>query len=374
MHVGIFSSIVGTTGGPAIVDKRLLEAIAARDRENRYTVYRIREEATQGLELGERGGFTFRTIRPSGKWLAVSVGVTLELLKRPVDLLHATFVAPPFVPGKFVITMTCWSQFMQPEFYPPPVRWRLQFLLSRALKKATGVFCYTEYLREKVIEEFRIDPERVFLTEPGVSGENVPIEDEEILQSVLGDIGIEKGYLYFIGQVTRRKNIIGLLRAYNILYREAKIENKLLILGENSFYHEEIHEEARNLGLTDQVVFEGRHAYADLPALYSAASVLVFPTLSEGFGLPPLEAMACGTPVVASNATCVPEVVGDAALLVDPHNPEEMAQAIHNLLKNEELRKSMIEKGFARSRRFTWDRMAEQVLAAYGKIHEMDGG
>lgn len=368
MHIGYFSSIMGTKGGPAVVDKRVLEAISNYDTRNTYTVYGVTAESTRDLQI-DNPNIKVKTIKPSGKWLAIPFGLTWELMRRPVDLLHATIIAPPVVPCKFVLTMTCWSQYDQPKFYAPLIRWRLLYLLNRAMKNATAVFCYTEYLKKKIIDRFNFDPERTFLVQPAVGDEIKPIEDTEALKSFLKDAGIEWPYILFLGTLTKRKNVVGLIQAYAELVQSAKIEHRLVLFGERAYGFDEILDTVHQLGLTERVRFLDRYPHHQLPFFYTGADVFVFPTFSEGFGLPPLESMACGTPVVASNVTSVPEVVGDAALMVDPYRPDEIADAILRFLTDQQLKEDFVEKGFARAAEFTWERAATQTVKAYEKIY-----
>lgn len=371
MHVGYFSSHLGTQGGPVIVDKRILEVISSIDHENQYTIYGVTKQSTEGLDLvNPNGNFTMRTLRPSGKWMAIPFGLTLELMKRPVDLLHATHFAPPVVPCKYAFTVTCWSQYAHSHFYPPLKRLRLVCLITRAIKKATAVFCYTEFLKEKLIEKFNIEPERIFIIQPGIGQEMKPVEDREYLSSFLRGLGIEGPFILFIGALTKRKNVEGLIRAYHILKKESKIEHKLVLLGERIFYSDSIFSAIEELNLKDDVIMIGRRPHTELPLFYSGADLFVFPTFSEGFGLPPLEAMACGTPVVASNVTSVPEVVGDAAVKVDPYKVEDIAEGMYRILSDSCLRYNLISKGIEHANTFTWHRAATQTLSAYKTICE----
>ncbi len=369
MHIGYFSSPLSTTGGPSIFDKRVIETISKYDHKNTYTIYGIRPESTQGLRL-DGNNFQTKTIKPSGKWLAISVGLTLELKRRPVDLLHATFVAPPIVPCRFIASMVCWSQYSDPTFYPPLMRWRLLYLINRAMKNASAVFCNTEYIKAKIIDRFAFDPERIFIIRPAVGDEMKPVDDKELLNDFLRAAGIEGPYILFLGTLTKRKNVEGLIRAYHILLNESKIEHKLVLLGEKGVYHKEIFDLVNKLKVSDHIVFVDWYPHHELRFFYSGADVFVFPSFSEGFGLPPLEAMACGTPVVASNATSVPEVVGDAALLAEPHRDEDMAEGIFKCLTDRKLREQMIRRGLARALEFRWEDAAIQTVSAYEKIYE----
>ncbi|MBE9546629.1 MAG: glycosyltransferase family 4 protein [Proteobacteria bacterium] len=215
-----------------------------------------------------------------------------------------------------------------------------------------------------------MDPERIFITQPGIGEEMVPMDNKETLSAFLKGFGITKPYILFIGALTKRKNVEGLIRAYSMLVQESKVEQKLVLLGETIFLSEGIFQTIKELKLEDHIVLVGRRPHHDLPLFYSGADVFVFPTFSEGFGLPPLEAMACGTPVVASNATSVPEVVGDAAILVDPYRPEDIAEGIFKCLTDSELRQKMIQRGLERARGFSWRRAAVQTVSAYEKVYQ----
>jgi len=369
MHIGYFSSIMGTKSGPSIFDKRTLEATADCDHKNTYTIYGLMEQNTRGLKI-PNDNFFIRPIKPSGKWLGIGIGLTLELKRRPVDLLHATYAPPPIVPCRFVMTMTCWSQYDHPEFYPPMIRWRILFLLNRGVKNASAIFCYSEFLKEKLIERFHIDPEKIFITQPGVGEEIKRCQDKEALDSFLRQFGIESPYILFIGTLTMRKNVEGLIRAYHMLLHESKIEQKLVLLGEKGFRSEGIYQTVEELNLSDQIIFIDLRPHHELPLFYSGADVFVFPTLYEGFGLPPLEAMACGTPVVASNVTSVPEVVGNGAVLVDPYRPEDIADGSRKCLTDEKLRIEMIKRGLVRAGEFSWQKAAVQTVSAYEEVYQ----
>jgi glycosyltransferase involved in cell wall biosynthesis len=265
--------------------------------------------------------------------------------------------------------MTCWSQFAEPEVYPPLIRWRLQYLLNRGVPASAAVFCYTEYLKDKVMEHFGLAAERVFVTRPGIGEEIRRVDDEEQLQSFLRGLGIAGPYILFIGSLTKRKNVPRLIEAYHRLVQESGIEHKLVLVGETLFLADEIFETIKKRKLEDRIVLTGRRPHGDLPALYSGADVFVFPTLSEGFGLPPLEAQACGTPVAAARVSSVPEVVGDAAEMFDPYDIDDMAGAILRCISGEQTRRTLRERGLINARRFSWDNMARELIASYEAVH-----
>jgi glycosyltransferase involved in cell wall biosynthesis len=367
MHIGYFSTQLGTLGGPSVVDYEVLQELVHIDQKNKYTIYSVTPDATDNLELTDN--FTVQQMKPSGKWPVVAFGMTAELMRCPVDLLHATFVPPLIPPKNYVLTMTCWSQFSEPEVYPPLVRWRLQYLISRGVKNSAAVFCYTDYLKEKVMEHFGLSSDRVFVTRPGLGNFIERVEDADLLNSFLQNKGITKPYILFIGSLTKRKNVPRLIRAYHQLVEEEGIEHQLVLVGETLFLADEIFETISNLGLKDRIVLTGRLPHSDLPALYTGADVFVFPTLSEGFGLPPLESQACGTPVAAARVSSVPEVVGDAAVMFDPYDVDDMSSAILRCISDEQERQTLISKGLKNSERYSWRNMAHELLDGYEAVY-----
>jgi glycosyltransferase involved in cell wall biosynthesis len=178
---------------------------------------------------------------------------------------------------------------------------------------------------------------------------------------------LPEGYVLFVGSVERRKNLRGLLQAYARLL-ETDVACPLVIVGTRRRGAGEIGRTLQELHLEESVIFTGYVPDADLPAIYTGADLFVFPSLYEGFGLPPLEAMACGTPVVCSNAASLPEVVGDAAIMVDPYDVEGLAEAMLRVLTDADLREHLRRKGLERARQFTWERTARETVAVYREV------
>jgi glycosyltransferase involved in cell wall biosynthesis len=192
-----------------------------------------------------------------------------------------------------------------------------------------------------------------------------PLNAGEAADTAAGH-GLPAGYILFLGSVEKRKNVHGLLQAYARL-RQMGEQRPLVIVGLRRS-SAAIEQPLRELDLHPHVIFTGYLPDQDLPAIYSAADLFVFPSLYEGFGLPPLEAMACGTPVVCSHAGSLPEVVGDAAITVDPHDIEGLAEAMRRVLDDQVLRQELREKGLARARLFSWEKAARQTIEVYQQV------
>jgi glycosyltransferase involved in cell wall biosynthesis len=192
-----------------------------------------------------------------------------------------------------------------------------------------------------------------------------PIEPALARRTLADNYGIVEPYALFVGQLKARKNIARILEAFARFRLESRSELRLVLAGRRDWSSAGMDEVIDRWKLRGQVIELGHLAHPDLAVLYSGARMLVFPSLWEGFGIPVIEAMACGTPVITSNNSCLPEIAGDAALLVDPYSVEAIAEAIYRLDTDAALRQTLREKGLQRARAFSWRRTAEQTLAAY---------
>jgi glycosyltransferase involved in cell wall biosynthesis len=198
-----------------------------------------------------------------------------------------------------------------------------------------------------------------------------PVRDEGVIEAVKARYGIAGDYALFVGTLQPRKNLIRLIEAFSN-FRFPISDFRLVIAGKKGWLYQEIFRWVEELGLEKKVVFTGYVPEGDLPVLLSGARLFVFPSLYEGFGLPVLEAMACGTPVVCSNASSLPEVAGDAAVLVDPQDVEGLAAAMERVLGDEELRAELIVRGFEQARKFSWERCARETLDVLESVcHEL---
>ena len=179
---------------------------------------------------------------------------------------------------------------------------------------------------------------------------------------------INRDYILFVGTLEPRKNITNIIRAYNMLPHHLKYNHLLVICGKKGWYYEEIFRTVEELNLEDNVIFTGYVPDKDVPLLMNGAKVFVYPSFYEGFGLPPLEAMACGTPVISSNVSSIPEVVGNAGILVNPNNVEELSDAIVRVVSNEELRAQLSEKGLRQANKFSWRATVEKTVEVYNRV------
>lgn len=252
------------------------------------------------------------------------------------------------------------------SFYPGKKMgqwWRklaYKLVITNAVRSAIRIITVSKNTRDDVVKLFGISTKKITPVWNGLSADFHQCSEKEHEQ-VRKKFQLSEQFLLYTGVWREHKNLVRLLKAFDIVKKENPAV-QLVITGRRDPHYPEVLETVRNLELEDSVRFVGLVDFADLQKLYSAASAYVFPSLYEGFGLPPLEAMAAGTPAVVSDSSAIPEVCGNAAEYFDPENVEEMAQKIALVLRNDNRKKELIEKGFARIKEFSWDRAAEETL------------
>jgi len=235
-------------------------------------------------------------------------------------------------------------------------------------RKAALVITESEHSRWDIVSILKIPKEKIRVVPNGIPDGYRPVRDQALLARVRGRYGISGRYILYIGNFKPHKNVRRLIEAYVGLSDLLKETYRLVLCGRRDRFRVELESYVRHLGMEQNTVFVDFVEDEDMPALYSAAEFFVFPSLYEGFGLPPLEAMACGTPVICSEATSLPEVMGDAGVLVDARRPDRLAEAMTTVLTDEGLRRELGVKGLRRSRMFSVDRVAEQFLQAIEEV------
>lgn len=227
------------------------------------------------------------------------------------------------------------------------------------------IIAVSESTKRDVIKFLGVSEERIRVIYNGVRSQFQPIHDQGVLEQIRKKYNLPRQFILFAGMLEPRKNIVGLIRAFKKLTDDQEFRHWLVIAGSKGWQYEEIFKAAEDLGIKERVVLTGYIPDQDLVAIYNLADVFAYPSFYEGFGLPVLEAMACGTPVITSNVSSLPEVGGDAAVYVDPGRIEEIALSIKNVLSDNSLRQSLREKGLARSKNFSWENAARQTLRVF---------
>ncbi|PKO20685.1 MAG: glycosyltransferase family 1 protein [Chloroflexi bacterium HGW-Chloroflexi-1] len=307
-----------------------------------------------------------RRIRPEPAPLRVPFSLPLAALQDQADLLHVCYVAPPVRPCPCVVTVHDISYEFYPQFFSPRDRLMLRTMVPLTLRRAAWVITVSEHSRREIMRRYSLPADRIAVTYEAAASQYRPIADPAVLADVRARYGLRERYLLALGNLQPRKNLIRLVDAFVRLAEQGRLEGTQLVLGGKAQWREsDLFARVKQSGLAEQICFPGYVADADLPALYSGALAFVYPSLYEGFGLPPLEAMACATPVVCSNAASLPEVVGDAALTCDPRDTESLAVALAQVIAQPALREELAARGLRRAAQFSWRRCAEETLAVY---------
>src|SRR5437588_2422250 len=369
MHIAIDAHSVGTQlAGNETYAVNLIEALAEIDQSNLYTLYVTKQSAIDRFK-DRWTNFKIRQTLPHTPLVRVPLTLSAELRRNPVDVLHVQYTAPPLAPCPVVATIHDLSFEHLPETFNRRSRAQLRLTVRRTARKAAQILTLSEFSRRDIVDTYRIAPDRVSVTPAAAPSHFKPIEDETELRKIREIYGIERDYILSVSSIQPRKNLIRLIEAYSCL-RGLRPEGKLpqlILVGKRGWLDNETFRAAQRHSANNDIAFTGYVAENDLSALYSGATCFVYPSFFEGFGLPVLEAMQCGAPVIAGNRTSIPEVVGDAALFFDPFDTTALAQAISKMIDNSDFRSEMRVKGLARAREVDWKQTARMTLQAYQK-------
>jgi glycosyltransferase involved in cell wall biosynthesis len=285
-----------------------------------------------------------------------------------VDVLHVPgFDAPRWKPAPVVLTVHDLIGMLFPQNLPPISRFYWSKWLPFSVRWADRIVADSEHTRRDLVKLLHISPERIVVVPLAAGPHFQPITSIDALQRVRSKYGLPADFILFVSTLEPRKGIDTLLDAMAIVVKHQPTV-KLVITGKRGWYTDRLFEQVRRLDLTEHVIFTDYVPDVDLPVLYGCATALAFPSRYEGFGLTVLEAMACGTPVICSNSSSLPEVAGDAAVLLPPDQPAEWASALQRVLGDETLRHALSTSGLARAAQFSWDTTARQTLAVYEQV------
>lgn len=378
MRIGLnaISFEPGRMGGIETYLRALVQQLQEFDQDNDYTV--LCSEQNMGEFDLYNPGFnrkmcTYR--KPSLKrtlrnilWKTSRIDILrAEPRYQKLDLIHHPFTTIDPKWRKIPSVLTFWD--MQHEFFP-------DFFLPRELKirnrtyrpsveAATRIIVSSSFTRDCLTEHYGTPPEKISIVYTGVSPDCCLVTDKTQLDEVKSRYGLDRPFIYYPAATWPHKNHTALLQAFRILNQQNRFDGCLVLTGVAMQSHDEIFMEIRHLGLENQVKILGYLPRAELPCLFGLARLMVFPSLFEGFGIPLVEAMACGCPVACSNTTSLPEVIGTAGVQFDPTKPEEIADVIKRLWNDDEALARMRQDGLARALSFNWRSTAEKTLNIY---------
>jgi glycosyltransferase involved in cell wall biosynthesis len=290
--------------------------------------------------------------------------------KNRLDLLHSLHYTRPWrLPCLSVVTFHDMTFFLYPQLHTLPRQVFFPLAIRASARSADALIAVSESTRSDSMRLLGIPAEKIFATQLGVEPAFHPIRDAGLREEIRQKYRLPDRFILYVGLVEPRKNLPGLLQAYRSAVQKG-IEHHLVVVGRFGWRYRQVLEEIEALGLHEQVHFTGYIPQDDLPIVYNLASLFVYPTLYEGFGLPALEAMACGTPVVTSDVASLPEIVGEAGILVPPGDQQALSQALQTVLADQGLQNRLATKGPERASQFTWERTARQTLQVYQHVFE----
>lgn len=279
------------------------------------------------------------------------------------------YIVPPGVHGKTVVTV----HDMVYKAFPETVRGRTKLMLNmglkQSMKRADIIVTDSEFSRSEIIKYFPQHKKKIRVVPCGVDLEKFkPCEEPERIPAVKKSLGIEGDYFLYVGTIEPRKNLERLINAYYAFTKKVKNAPKLVLAGGKGWLYDSIFQRVTDLNLTEQVIFTKYVPAEDMNPLMCGALAFVFPSIYEGFGMPPLEAMASGVPVLCSNAASLPEVTGDCAVICDPYSEDSITDGLIRLSSDESLRKDLSRRGLERAKSFTWDKSAEMLYNIYKEL------
>lgn len=351
----------------------LIDTLAEQDRGNHYWLF-VKKAQRQDFDPQKAN---FHLISCSNiiqnrivRVLWEQLVLPLRLITRRIELLHSIHYTTPIVAAcKRVVTFHDMTFFLFPDKHTLVKRIFFRLSIPLSAKIATRLIAVSRSTKTDMEKVLNVPENKIDVIHETVDFAYRPLHDAKAINRIKWKYGIQDKYILYVGTLEPRKNIGRLIQAYGKLVLENRITQNLVIAGKKGWAYQEIYDVVEKLSpdCKKKIIFTGYVQEADLPLLYSGADLFVYPSLYEGFGIPPLEAMACGVPTISSKVSSLPEVVGGAGILVDPYDVEELAQSIHKVLTDEELREQLRQKGVRKAQEFSSEKLAKEMLKTYRK-------
>jgi len=349
----------------------LIKAIYQLDKKNQYWVF-LPSPPLPDLPK-QRKNWRYQVVGPRKLWNIF--GLPRALYQQKPDIVfNPGHYSPLFSFAPLVISIMDLGYMRFPQHFTKPIYWKLKLWTGLSIKRARHIFAISESTkndiityytsrRRSLIEYYRVSPDKITVTYPGYDRNRFKVQISKFkVEGVKKKYKVKGDYLLFLSTLKPRKNVEGLLEAFKGLSSQGL---QLVIAGRKGWLYQSIFAKAKELGLESKVVFTGFVDENDVPALMKGAKVFVLPSFWEGFGIPVVEAMACSTPVVVSNAGSLPEIVGEGGIIINPYNPEEIARGIEKAIDN---RDDLIKKGLKQAQKFSWQKCAEKTIKVLERI------
>lgn len=364
--------LIGVDGNEANVDKRVgsgqysFELLRQfyLDKKNQYSVY-LKNSPVHLFPV--RGNFVYKVLRPSKLWTQFALSINLTFGKKPDVFFSTAHYGPRFSSVPYVVTIHDLSYIHFPALFKKSDLLQLTSWSSYSIKNSAAIIAPSQSTKDDIIKNYSTLPSKITVIYEGYDRARFKMYSRAQITKTLAKYEIDGDYLIFVGTLQPRKNLERLIGAFGRVHAKQK-NLKLVIAGKAGWLYDSILGKAKKLGIDGNVIFLDFVPSDDLPLLVSGAKVYVNPSLWEGFGIPVIEAQACGVPVIVSNVSSLPEIVGDSGILFDPQSEQEIADAIAVLLNNEKLRNLYIKKGFLNIGRFSWEKCAKETISVLLKV------
>ena len=367
MKIAIDAHAIGRhlTGNEVYV-RSLLNGLAAVDRQSEYLAY----VSVPGVEALIPSSIAVRHVS-SNPFVRLGFDLPRRVRLDKPDVLHVQFTGPLLSRVPQVVSVHDVSFLEHPEYFTRRRCLQLRMTVRRTVQRAVRVLTGSEFARESIIRAYGVDPDKVTTIPIAANPIFRPLPRERALREVRDQLRTEGPFILSVGDLQPRKNHIGLIQAFDgLIQTYPQIRHKLVLAGKDTWFSPQIREVARKSRVADRIVFTGFVEDEDLLRLYNACDCFVFPSFYEGFGIPILEAMACGRAVACANTSSMPEVADGAGILFDPQSKSEIARALADILLDPELRARMERLGLQRAPLFTWNRTAERTMELYHAVAE----
>jgi glycosyltransferase involved in cell wall biosynthesis len=350
--------------GNEVYVRNLLENYARLDRDSHFLAYVCSEYAAS--EVPNRFEKRLVSVNP---FLRLGFDLTRRAISDKPDLLHVQYTAPLYCPVPVVVSVHDVSYLERPEYFTTARRMQLQATVANTVRRAARVITVSEFSRQRILAAYDVNPENIAVIHNAVSPDFRPISSSSAFTAVSQNFGVQYPYILTVGDLQPRKNQIGLIQAFSqLMLNQPQLPHHLVLVGKPTWFAPKVYEAARQSPFADRIHFTGFVNDEDLLHLYNAAELFVFPSFYEGFGLPILEAQACGCAVATSDTSAMPEVADSAALLFDPTDQDALIRAMRDMLLDNELRQRMKRLGLKNAARFSWEKAAQQTLDVYYSV------
>lgn len=376
MNIGIdYTAALKQSGGIGRYTRGLVTTLARLDPATRYTLLVTPDAPARGLEFfADFSNFSHQTTPLAERWMTIGwhrffLPAPVEWFAGPIDLFHSpNFILPPTRRAKTLLTVHDLSFIRHPQGAVDSLRRWLLRVVPRSLARASHILADSFSTQQDLIDIFNVNPADITVVGAGVEARFQPVTNPARLEQVRRRYKVPPAekIILSVGTLEPRKNFTGLIAAFN--QSPVRYSHHLVIAGGRGWLYDDILAAARTSPVAERIHLTGFVADEDLPALYNLADIFAFPSHYEGFGIPVVEAMACGVPVVCANNSSLPEVAGDAALQITAADTPALAHALHCLAVDEDLRRRAVELGLQQARRFTWEAAAHRLLAVYRRF------